>query len=590
MTDYSYFFSYLATVIKFAPGRFALGCVLILSNAVFSGAGLLLLVPILHYTGWLPVEAHIGGLGYFLNQWIPFSTKLPLPLTLGVFVMVIAISAAFDFLCRKQTQALRLDYTLHLQRELNRSIAQAKWSYVLSRKLQDANHLMSIGVGQAVLLTHFSFVLITEVVLVTVFFGISCILSWRLALLAATLSLIPFLFSYKKRSKSIGEQHFRITQRTHESLAKFLEGVKVAKSYNLIERYTKHFESLVQENHVNQKGYVHAESAHRFFSLTSGAVIFSLIFYFAVNVFKIHPVTLVTLVVVFSRLMPRVMTLQSTYLRVVNVLPVFYQFQKMIREYADHREVLETGTLPPLAYQLRFENVSFGYNHNLVLKNISCHIPFNSTTAIVGPSGAGKTTFADLLLGLISPQSGKIYLDNVEFSPSMVSQWRDLVSYVPQEPYLFNDTIRANLQWAAPEASDETIWNTLQIAAADEFVRKLPLGIESKIGDRGTHLSGGERQRLALARALLRNPKILLLDESTSALDSASEELIQGALKKLSGKLTIIVIAHRLSSIRYAENVLVLKDGMLIESGPTAQLSADPLSTFSRHFSVQAFT
>jgi ATP-binding cassette subfamily C protein len=217
---------------------------------------------------------------------------------------------------------------------------------------------------------------------------------------------------------------------------------------------------------------------------------------------------------------------------------------------------------------IRFNKVSFSYDGNLpVIKDLDVTIKAGQTTAIIGPSGAGKTTIADLLMGLIIPNQGSILIDGKEFNPERMKTWRKHIGYVPQDTFLFNDTVRANLLWASPGSSEDEINRSLKYAAAEEFVNGLPKGPDTILGDRGVLVSGGERQRIALARALLRKPSLLILDEATSSLDSENEKRIQKAIEKLHGQMTILVISHRLSTIRGADMIHVIEDGRLVESG-----------------------
>jgi ATP-binding cassette subfamily C protein len=182
-------------------------------------------------------------------------------------------------------------------------------------------------------------------------------------------------------------------------------------------------------------------------------------------------------------------------------------------------------------------------------QNATFDIPSQKITAVVGPSGAWKSSLADLLLGLLKPETGKITVDGVEITRENLHAWRHSVGYVPQETFLFNDTVRGNLLWAMPSAKEEDLWEALRMAAAEDFVGKLPQGLDTVLSDRGIMLSGGERQRITLARTLLRKPRLLLLDEATSALDSENERWIHQAIESLYDNLTIVIIAHRQSTI-----------------------------------------
>ncbi|MGC2757070.1 ABC transporter ATP-binding protein, partial [Candidatus Binatus sp.] len=213
-------------------------------------------------------------------------------------------------------------------------------------------------------------------------------------------------------------------------------------------------------------------------------------------------------------------------------------------------------------------------NATPVLRGIDLTIPVGRTVAIVGPSGAGKSTIADLVMGLMPAGSGRVTVDGTPLNPARALLWREGIGYVGQDTYLFHDTVRANLLWARPDANENQLRAALRKAAADEFVARLPDGIDTIVGDRGATLSQGERQRLALARAILRQPRLLVLDESTNSLDSENEARILGAIEQMQGGITTVLIAHRLSTIRWADLIYVIEDGQVVESGDWTTLSA----------------
>jgi ATP-binding cassette subfamily C protein len=218
---------------------------------------------------------------------------------------------------------------------------------------------------------------------------------------------------------------------------------------------------------------------------------------------------------------------------------------------------------------VRFKEVSFSYDGGKTtppaIQNLDLTLRAGETTAVVGPSGAGKSALADLLMGLVLPNRGLVLVDDKPLNPARIKSWCDNIGYVAQDTFLFNDTVRANLLWACPDAADEETKQALRLAAAQEFVSRLPDGLDTVLGDRGVRLSRGERQRLA--RALLRRPSLLILDEATSVLDSENEKRIQSAIEGLHGRTTILTIAHRLSTTRRADVIHVLDQGRLIESG-----------------------
>ena len=222
---------------------------------------------------------------------------------------------------------------------------------------------------------------------------------------------------------------------------------------------------------------------------------------------------------------------------------------------------------------LAFNAVAFRHTaRSLGLDGVSFRAPPGSTTGIVGTSGAGKTTLVRLALRLIDPQGGAVTLDGQDLRATRLSSLRQAVALVPQDVSLFNDTLRVNLGFGRPDASEDEIWAAADAAELGVFIRGLPEGLETKVGERGLKLSGGERQRVGLARALLTNPRLLILDEATSALDSRTEAAIQATLRRLRGGRTTLVVAHRLSTIADADQILVLKGGKIVEQGDHAQL------------------
>ena len=248
-----------------------------------------------------------------------------------------------------------------------------------------------------------------------------------------------------------------------------------------------------------------------------------------------------------------------------------------------------TQTLETFGDAVTFDHVTFSYGDEPVLRDVCLTIPKGRTVAVVGPSGAGKSTMADLLPRFYDVTEGAIRIDGADIRNFSLESLTALMGIVPQEPFLFNGTVHENIAFAMPDASREAVVSAARVANADEFIAQLPLGYDTNIGDRGAKLSGGQRQRIAIARAVLKNPPILILDEATSALDTESERLVQDALTRLMGGRTSLVIAHRLSTIRHADEIFVVQDGRIVEHGSHEDLVANH-GLYSHLCSLQDFS
>jgi subfamily B ATP-binding cassette protein MsbA len=224
--------------------------------------------------------------------------------------------------------------------------------------------------------------------------------------------------------------------------------------------------------------------------------------------------------------------------------------------------------------KIEFRNLFFAYDDVVILDNINLKIEKGKTIALVGSSGAGKSTLADLVPRFHDATGGELLIDGINIKDYSLKSVRTQMSIVTQEPILFNDTIAANIALGKPDASIEEITHAAKIANAHDFISKKEAGYQTNIGDRGNKLSGGERQRLTIARAVLKNPPILILDEATSSLDTESERLVQDAINNMMQNRTSIVIAHRLSTIRHADEIIVLQKGKIVERGNHEQLIA----------------
>jgi ATP-binding cassette, subfamily B, bacterial MsbA len=283
---------------------------------------------------------------------------------------------------------------------------------------------------------------------------------------------------------------------------------------------------------------------------------------------------LLTYLLILFRMLPFVGQLNNARGAFANLVPSVSVVNEFLRR--DNKPFMQKGHIPYVAMTegIRFEDLSFTYpgHDRQILNQVNLWLPKGTTLALVGSSGAGKSTLADLLPRFYDPTSGRILIDDRDLKDFELSSLRRSMGIVSQDTFLFNDSVRNNLAYARKDATDDQIVEAAKRANAYEFIVKLPQGFDTLIGDRGVMLSGGQRQRLAIARALLRDPEILILDEATSALDTVSERLVQSAIDELSRDRTTLVIAHRLSTVQNANQIAVLDKGRVVEVGTHAEL------------------
>ena len=349
-------------------------------------------------------------------------------------------------------------------------------------------------------------------------------------------------------------------------MADFFAGLKLAKSYNRTQNHIDEFVTNTRELRDEQKALMASSASAQMWLRILTVALLSLFVYLALTVFNMGADRLILLIILANRLYQALSSGQTYWQYMLRMLPSYQAYDKAIDEFTVHAETIasKNRTVPPLQENITLQSVSFYYSEKrkAALDDISLTLPAKQTTAIVGPSGAGKSTLADILMGILTPDSGKLFVDKTHLMPELLPAWREHVAYVPQEVYLFDGSIRSNLNWACQgDKEEKELWTALEAASAADFVRKLSDGLDSPVGERGLRLSGGERQRIALARAILRKPDVLILDEATSALDSENEQQIQEALKNLHGNLTIILIAHRGIGLQQADCVVELEGG-----------------------------
>jgi ABC-type multidrug transport system fused ATPase/permease subunit len=414
-------------------------------------------------------------------------------------------------------------------------------------------------------------------------------LSHSMILVSSLLSLVFVLFTRKLNSYIL--YYSSLTTSSGNAVTQFLiealMGAKIILASgrgkttltNYSQTYSRHSRVAVISQSL-QNGIPAFYQAFGFFAV-------SIALYIAIRKGENVP-TLVSALWTLMRMVPLFSQFQGGITQIANIIPSFNQYDEMMMSAADAS--IKAGSKRFYHFQkgIRMEEVFYQYpERGPALSGISLNIPKGSFTAFVGESGSGKTTTADILLRLLSPQSGVVTLDGIPLEKYEAISYLERVGYVPQEPFLFNISIRENLLWSAPEASDEDIWEALRMSNIETFVMGLTHKLDTTVGDRGVSMSGGQRQRIALARALLKKPELLILDEATSSLDSESEKMIMDAIDAIAPYTTIVVIAHRLSTVARADLVYLFNKGLIVESGSYSQLCNMPGSQLADLISAQ---
>jgi ATP-binding cassette, subfamily C, bacterial len=552
----------------------ALALGLTVAAAATEGVGVLLLLPLLHHLGVTGSGAAGGRMERAADEML---ATVGLPGTLGtVLALYVVVLATQALLTRAQTVNLRRlnsTFALHQRERLHTAVLRADWLFLTRRRTSEFTHLLSSEVDRAAYAAQVLLTLLSGVAAGAVYVAIAFNVSagaTTLTLTAGALLLIV-LRRAVRASRRAGEAYSTAAGGLYRSLAEHLSALKTARSYGAEERHTASFRqvagALSESEVASARSYADARAGF----MIGSAMLLAGVVYAGSEVFGLGVASLLLLIFIFARLLPRFSGLQHQAQEILHALPAVERLEETVELLEAHAETVGgSAPSPPLAKAVRLEGVTFTYGgdrEGAGVHEMELEIPAGSVTALVGPSGAGKSTVADLVLGLLRPQAGRLTVDGVPLEPPMFQSWRARIGYVSQDTHLLDGTILDNLLWARPDATERGVCDALARASAD-FVHSLPEGLSTPVGERGIRLSGGERQRLALARALLREPALLVLDEATSALDSASEQRIVEAVRALRGRVAVLVISHRAALAQIADHVYSMESGRVVTSGP----------------------
>nr|WP_307329193.1 ABC transporter ATP-binding protein [Evansella vedderi] len=556
--------------------------------SLLDGIAILMLIPMISMTGIVNIDVGgtpVEGIFVFLQEIPP---SIGLPVILAIFVL---ISITQNLLQRHITireTKIQHGFLRYLRMNTYNSLLHANWRFFIKNRKTDLVNILTAEIARAGAGTHSFLQFIASLVFTVIQIGIAFWLSPTITIFVLLSGLILIFFNRKflKRSLALGQQNYELGRQYLGGITDQINGMKDIKSNTLENSRMNWYQGITKRIEKEQINYTKLKTTSQLYYKVASAILIAAFIYIGINLFHAQGAQLMLIILIFSRLWPRVAGIQGSLEQIASMLPAFKAVIAIQEECKAAKEfdVTEDEKVKALTVQksIECENVYFRYNESsYALKDINISISANQMTAVVGRSGAGKSTLIDMLMGLNKPEKGNVLIDGIQLTKGNLISLRRAISYVPQDPFVFNESIKDNLRLVVPNATEEEMWEALEFSSAAEFVSKLPEGLDSVIGDRGIKLSGGERQRLVLARAILRKPSILILDEATSSLDTENEAKIQEAIERLKGKMTIIVIAHRLSTIRNADQVIVLNEGKVIQKGGFKQLAAEKRSVFS---------
>lgn len=572
-------------IYKFAkpyPGWIILSIVLGFSGALFNGIGVTLIVPVL--LRFLGQEIDLKDSPFLLKAIMyPFENfpeNYRLGLMAGAIFLTIFLKNAATYASSLTSSTLSRRITSDIRQTGIKLLLDVDIDYYSKMKVGDLINRLGVETGRAAGAFRHIIKLVILAITILVFIGILLITSWELTIAATLLLAVIMVVNQYAiiRSKKFGKQLSEISKGYSIAVLETLNGVRLVKSTGNEDKEFQRIRKFIRNRETADFKSQAISEAIAPISEVLGIVSLLGIVFLSRIIFKDQISSLLPRILVYLFVLLRVLPLLSQLNTVRSNLANASPSIAVIADFLDinNKPLMGNGDVnfTKLEKGIHFNSLSFNYpNHDkLILQDVDLHLPRGTTLALVGGSGAGKSTLADLLPRFYDPTSGKITVDSTDLREFNLQSLRKAMGIVSQDTFLFNDSVKNNIAYSKPEASDEEVISAAKRANAYEFITKLSQGFETIIGDRGVMLSGGQRQRLAIARALLQNPDILILDEATSALDTVSERLVQEAIDDLSKDRTTLVIAHRLSTVQKADQIAVLEQGRVVEVGTHNEL------------------
>lgn len=587
-------------VFGFAPKvgvRFTLYAVYMVLGVVFGTFNLVLVMPLLKVLFGttdaqviespgdfsLSVDYLVGAFNYeFYSVIQEHGAHRALLFVCIVVLISVFLANIFRYLSVMVTTKIRLDVVKGLRLNLYDKVTSMQLSYFTDQRKGDLISRMTNDVQEVentVLNSPKS--LFREPVTVIVYFTVLFMISVKLTIFSLiVLPLAGGILSeivrrLKKRALQSQESLGRIVNILDETLG----GMRIVKAFNA-KKYV--YGIMEKENEYYKKvnvSYAYKRELGSPVSEFLGVGIFLIILYYGGslvlnNTSALEPEQFIAYLVIFSQIISPIKAFVQALANLPKGLISAERIFKIVDREPDIRDAEDARQLEEFTDRITFEEVGFAYAEEEVLKGINLEIPRGKSVALVGPSGGGKSTMADLLPRFYDPTRGSVKLDGVDLRDYSLESLRGKIGVVTQESILFNDTVFNNIAFGMDDPDLEKVMEAARVANAHDFIMELPEKYQTNIGERGMKLSGGQRQRLSIARAVMKDPSILVLDEATSALDSGSEKLVQEALSNLMENRTSLIIAHRLSTIQHADAILVIQDGKIVEQGNHEELLA----------------
>ena len=584
-------FLFTKCIFKYFPKGILQVLSLLVIGSLIEGMGLMLLVPILQLV--TSDGAETSSFLLCLRGFLGFiGVSFDLMSGLITFYVVFLIQILFCYMKEVQVAKNIVYFKLWLRERLYRAIFHAEWPFFFKHKRGFLINSILIDCDKSGIAFHQYLLLCSGFFIVLIYSSVALLISWKFTLLVFVAAITTTLLLKRiiTRGSHLGKTTAEANGQFQSVLGEHFDSAKLIKGSGVEETATSLMVESAQMLADLEKSALENVAKLRCYAEPINLGVLCLSIYAAIEYFKLDFASLIVLILIFFRLFPRIMQIQQDHFRTMVYIPSFQVVESLTQKTESLKEAgLGRGVkFSVLKKGIEFDNVWYAYHEGKsVLKKVSFRLEKGKTIGLAGGSGAGKSTISDMVLGLLHPAEGTILLDDKPLKEYDLLTWRKHIGYVTQETILLHDTIRANITWGLDkEISDEDIYKAARLAHAHGFIKGLLHGYDTVVGDRGVCLSGGQRQRLALARALARDPQLLILDEATSSLDAESEAQVQKAIDDLSRRMSILVIAHRLSTIKNVDKIYVLEEGKIVESGTWSELYSNG-GRFSELYKLQ---